>query len=392
MKEKLFKTKKELEKEYNLNSKEIRKLKEKIKILESTTTEHKFYVFAKSYAISLPVLMILLVIIGINFPNILSSIIGTDTFNVVRCLFIGPIVPGIISERIISKINDKKLNKFSGAKNEYQKREEILGYELEKKKLNDKNMAIDKAYGFASDLETKVDVCNLDFGNSNMSKLEQEKNNKKLRENISIKERELEISSTKLFLNENFVMLRTKPGKLGTIGIPFMTGLLSYLFTSAGALIIEPALLMNPMFNTIGLIAGIAGGAVSIVPTYIRNKQNRKIFNKFNNRLGENKLPENTDSDIKEGRKIVTKGNKIMEELATAHLVYQDSSREVEKNSSEIVDNEESALDIAIRGAKNLDDKLDLRCEPDERIETIMRVAHEDGVKEVEGPTLVKRK
>lgn len=381
MKEKLFKTKKELEKEYNLNSKEIRKLEEKIKILESTTTEHKFYVFAKSYAISLPVLMILLVIIGINFPNILSSIIGTDTFNVVRCLFIGPIVPSIISERIISKINDKKLNKFSGTKTEYQKREEILGYELEKQKLNDKNMAIDKAYGFVSDLETKVDVCNLDFGNSNMSKLEQEKNNKKLRENISIKERELEISSTKLFLNENFVMLRTKPGKLGTIGIPFMTGLLSYLFTSAGALIIEPALLMNPMFNTIGLIGGIAGVAVSIVPIYIRNKQNRKIFNKFNNRLGENKLPENTDSYIKEGRTIVTKGNKTIEELVTAHLVYQDGTRELERIQ------EEAFINKGIEcGYKKEEVK--------EAINIIGSVVENYGInqKEVEGPTLVKRK
>lgn len=391
MKEKLFKTKKELEKEYNLNSKEIRKLKEKIKILESTTTEHKFYVFAKSYAISLPILMILSVIIGINFPTILSSLFGTNTLNIIRYLFISPIVPGIISERIISKINNKKLNKFSGAKTDYQKREEMFGYELEKQKLEDKNNAIEKAYDFASDLETKVDVCNLDFGNSNMSKLEQEKNNKKLRENISIKERELEISSTKLFLNKNFVMLRTKPGKLGTIGIPFMTGLLSYIFTSAGALIIDPLLLMNPMFNTIGLTGGIVGGLVSVVPTYIRNKQNRKIFNKFNNRLGENKLPENADSYIKEGRTIVTKGNKTIEELATAHLVYQDSRRELE-NTTDIETNKESALDIAIRGAKNLDDKLDLRCEPDERIETIMRVAHEDDVKEVEGPTLVKRK
>ena len=391
MKEKLFKTKKELEKEYNLNSKEIRKLKEKIKILESTTTEHKFYVFAKSYAISLPILMILSVIIGINFPTILSSLFGTNTLNIIRYLFISPIVPGIISERIISKINNKKLNKFSGAKTDYQKREEMFGYELEKQKLEDKNNAIEKAYDFASDLETKVDVCNLDFGNSNMSKLEQEKNNKKLRENISIKERELEISSTKLFLNKNFVMLRTKPGKLGTIGIPFMTGLLSYIFTSAGALIIDPLLLMNPMFNTIGLTGGIVGGLVSVVPTYIRNKQNRKIFNKFNNRLGENKLPENTDSYIKEGRTIVTKGNKTIEELATAHLVYQDSRRELE-NTTDIETNKESALDIAIRGAKNLGDNLDLRCEPDERMETIMSVAHKDDVKEVEGPTLVKRK
>ena len=87
MKEKLLRTKKELEKEYNLNSKEIRKLKEKIKILESTTIEHKFYVFAKSYAISLPILMILSVIIGINFPTILSSLFGTNTFNIIRYLF-----------------------------------------------------------------------------------------------------------------------------------------------------------------------------------------------------------------------------------------------------------------------------------------------------------------
>ena len=87
MKEKLLRTKKELEKEYNLNSKEIRNIKEKIKILESNTLDHKFYTFAKSYAISLSVSMILLIIMGFNFPAILSSVIGTNTFNIIRYLF-----------------------------------------------------------------------------------------------------------------------------------------------------------------------------------------------------------------------------------------------------------------------------------------------------------------
>ena len=391
MKEKLLRTKKELEKEYNLNSKEIRNIKEKIKILESNTLDHKFYTFAKSYAISLPVSMILSIIMGFNFPTILSSVIGTNAFNIIRYLFIGPVIPGVIIERTISKVNSKKLNRFSSAKTDEQKREEILEYKLEKQKLEDKNIAISEAYDFASDLETKVDVCNLDFGNSNMSKQDQEKNNKNLRENISKKERELEISSTQLLLNEDFVMLRSNLGKIATIGIPVGVGLLSYLFTSVGSLIINPSLLTSSSFNTIGLIGGGIGALASITPTYIRNKQNRKLFNKFNNKLADNKLPENTDNDIIEKRKIVSKGNKIIEELATAHLVYQDSTRELERIVATEIIEEETALDIAIRGAEKMDE-LDLRSEQDERMKTIMQVAHEEETKEIEGPTLVKRK
>lgn len=413
MKEKLLRTKKELEKEYSLNSKEIRKLKEKIKILNSNLIEGKFYLFAMGTAVSLPILMFLSIFIAYISPSILVSIIGTNTFNIIRFLFAGSFVLGFVEERIISKINHRKLNRFSNAKSDEQKREEILGYQLEKQKLEDKNMAISKAYDFASDLETKVDVCNVDFGNSKMSKEEQGNNNKELRNNINNKERELEISSTQLFLNENFVMLRSKLGKIATIGIPVGVGLLSYLFVSAGSLIINPLLLTNPAFNTIGLIGGGIGAITSIIPTYFRNKQNRRLFNKINNKLGENKLPQNTDNDIIEKRKIVSKGDKIIEELATAHLIYQDSTRELERMQKEefinkgvesdykkekveevcqiieeLMDNNEgiynknnneSVFDTVLRELNKIDDNLDLRGELEDK-------------KEVEGPTLVKGK
>jgi len=419
MKEKLLRTKKELEKEYNLNSKEIRKLKEKIKVLELNTIEGKVDVFTKSFAVSFPIIMILSVIIGISFPTVISSIIGTNPLYILRDLFLGSIISGFIVERIISKVNHKKINKFSGAKTEYQKREEMFGYELEKQKLNDKNNAINKAYGFVSDLETKVDVCNLDFGNSNMSKEEQENNNKKLRENINNKERELEILSTQLFLNRNFIMQRTRLGKLGTIGTPFAIGLLTSMVAVVGSMVFTPTIFMESVaaaesiLRNTALIGGSLGVVASSLPTYLRNKQNRRIFNKFNDRLGENKLPENIDSDIKERRKIVTKGNKIIEELATAHLTYQDSTRELERIQKEefitksvesgykkekieevcqiieeLVENHqgsynrndgESVFDAVLRGLNNLDGDLDLETEVEVR-------------KEIEGPTLVKRK
>jgi len=89
MKEKLLRTKKELEKEYNLNSKEIRKLKEKIKVLELNTIEGKVDVFTKSFAVSFPIIMILSVIIGISFPTVISSIIGTNPLYILRDLFLG---------------------------------------------------------------------------------------------------------------------------------------------------------------------------------------------------------------------------------------------------------------------------------------------------------------
>ena len=165
--------------------------------------------------------------------------------------------------------------------------------------------------------------------------------------------------------------------------------------------------------NTIGLIGGGIGAIISIIPTYFRNKQNRRLFNKINNKLGENKLPQNTDNDIIEKRKIVSKGDKIMEELATAHLIYQDSTRELERMQKEefinkgvesgykkekveevcqiieeLIDNNEgiynknnneSVFDTVLRELSNLDDNLDLRGELEDK-------------KEVEGPTLVKRK
>ena len=88
MKEKLSRTKKELEMEYMLNSKEIKKLNEKIKVLNSNLIEGKFYIFAKSLGVSFPVLMILsLVIAGIS-PNFLISIIGSNPLYMMRKIFV----------------------------------------------------------------------------------------------------------------------------------------------------------------------------------------------------------------------------------------------------------------------------------------------------------------
>ena len=397
MKQKLYETKKQLKIEYMLNSKEIKKLNEKIKILNKNFIEGKFLIFAQSFAVSFPVLIVLSIVVATISPNFIGSIISTEPLRMIRRLLLGSIISGVIAERTISKVNHKKLNKFSGAKTDEQKREEILEYALQKQKLDDKNKAINVAYDFACDLETRLDVCNLDFGNSNMSKEEQEKNNKNLRENIKVKENELEILSTQHFLNNNFVMLRSKMGKLATIGTPFVIGLTTSMIAVVGVMTFKPDILMETlpqagkMMSNIALAGGTIGAAISSVQTYLVNKQDRRIFNKFNNKLGEDKLPENVDSDIKEARKIVSKGDKVINELATAHLVYQDSTRELESISSEIVANEETTLDIVIKGAKTFD-KLNLMSESDERTETIMQVAHDDEIKEVEGPTLVKRK
>lgn len=403
-----------MEKEYKKNSKEIRKIEEKIKILGLNTIDGKFDIFAKSFAISFPVLMILLIIIAFISPTFVVNIIGTNPIYMMRNLAIGSLISGIVSERTLSKVNHKKMNRFSSAKTDYQKREEILGYELEKQKLEDKNMAIDKAYGFASELETKVGECNLDFGNSNMTQEEQENNNKKLRDNISGKEKELEISSTQHFLNENFVMLRSKLGKLGTVGTPFVIGLMTALVASVGAFVFEPTLLVSTptladsVLSKIGLIGGTIGTIASSVPTYLRNKQNRRIFNKFNNRLGENKLPENIDSDIIEGRKIVTKGNKVIEELATAHLVYQDSKRELERlldsnDKNPILEYSFKPLQITEKTREEVLSHPERYADSDVRIRTGQFYTDEEyenyveeSLKrplpdEKEGPTLVKR-
>ena len=207
MKEKLHETKRELEIQYGVNSGEIRELEDKINILKRNLIEGKFWIFCKSYAVSFISCLILSPIILSIAPNILSNIIGTNPLHILRYLFIVPIIPAVIAERTISKIDYKKLNRFTGVKTDEEKREEICEYELEKEKMEDKNNAIKRAYEFASDLETKLDVCNVDFGNSNLSKVEQEKNNAKLSENIKNKEKELEILSTQCYLNDNFTML-----------------------------------------------------------------------------------------------------------------------------------------------------------------------------------------
>lgn len=229
-----------------------------------------------------------------------------------------------------------------------------------------------------------------------MTKEEQQENNNNLRNDKDKLEKELEIYTTQEFINDKFCFSRSKMGKLATIGTPIFIGGFASAFAFIGTLIFTPAMFMEAtpavtsLLKTICLSAGLVGTGVSGIATYLRRKQDRRIFNKINNRLGENKLPENSNNHFEELGTICDKSREKIDALASIHLAYQDSKRELERFVSE--DNiGENPVESAIRGAKSFDSSLSFRSEPDERIMYLEQVMHEEVEAKVEGPTLVKR-
>lgn len=380
MEKELSRTKNELETQCRLNENKINKLKNRIKILENTTIKRKF---ATIGVISFAVMTMGIVLNGIIAPNLAANY-GINAAGLFKGICICSLASGFILEKIIAGINNEKLNSFSPAKTEREKREEIIGYELEIEKLQNKNCALERAYQYVSDIESNLSVCKPDFGSTNMTEEEQLENNKKLKEEIETKENELDVLSTQAFLNREFCDEFSKFGKLSSFFNIILSGESALVASLALSLFFTPIMYMEEasasfLMKTIIFSSFTLGCSVSTIAKYLRRRENKEIFDKMNSKLGNNKLPESTSNYGNELDIIIAKGDSKISEISRAHLLYQDSSRQLEK----FKDDKTIVESVSENHENYLDDNYEMILEP---------TLDEENHREVEGPTLVKKK
>lgn len=369
VKNELVCTKNELEEEYKRNKDDIDKLKMKSNILESVTLNGKISEFCKMMLFSLIVSLPVTIIVIFLFPDVIIAGGGVAVMEWWRNVIVGSIISGFALERVVSISNNKKLNKFSSAKTEEQKKEELLECRLEIAKLKDKNHAIDKTYSFVSDIETNLSVFNPSFANSDMTYEEQLQNNKKLSDKKTNKEKELEVLTTQEFIHDNFWSIRSKLGKIYAIGMPFVIGGLSTICVVFAGMVLSPTIMfaestpaLNALIGNIFLSSFAAGTGVGAIGTYLRRRQDKRLFNKMNDKLDDNKLPSYSSDYYEELSNIGEKKKIKMNEIVSTNFSYHDSKRELERyiieednnpsikliteeKSSEYVNIEEDTLD-----------------------------------------------
>lgn len=300
-------TKSKIEQEYNENIKKIYDLEYKSWITRINSFDRKLELSA-AFAM-IPWIIITLLTKLIAQSNIVP-------LELIQPLSIGvPILFGIIGQQILYKKKKYKqeLKEVSNAKSEKELIEENTRYDLEKAKLQDKNRAIKKTY---DDLETnqiflKTYTSRYIINEKKEKDISDEDLKQKVSDITNILEEEkenLEKNSIKKFLSEKFWRVRNKLqrfdyiityGGLGFL-IPFMLYNLPCIAINTMGISLNTSFFEIFAPGVIGLIIGSGYGINKI-------KNQLSALNKFNNELGDEKLPRfSKDGEIEEYEQALT--------------------------------------------------------------------------------------
>lgn len=327
------KTKEILEQEYNENVKKINDLEYKSWITRINSFDRKFEL-STTFAI--------IPWIAIMFTTQLIAKSNIVPLELIQPLSIGvPALIGITGQQILYKKKKYKqeLKEVSNAKSEKELIEENTRYDLEKAKLQDKNRTIKKTY---DDLEANQIFLKTYSSRYIISKKEEkdipdEDLKQKVSDIASILEEEqekLEKKSVKKFLSERFWRVRDKLQRF------------DYIIAYGGLGFIMPYMIYNLpgiAINTMGLPLNtsffemFAPGVIGLVvgSTYGLNKRKNQLsaFNKINNELGEEKLPQfRKDGDSDEYEQQLTKQ---IEKVSATKMQLETTKRKLETKQSD---------------------------------------------------------
>lgn len=351
--ERLARTKSELQFELEKNNRYIENHEEISKILRSNTLFGKLIIFIVGIGSTCIVTPMLFVIgIGINLSSALLT----------------ALIVGIAGSTIVAKKNKKDLNKYCSAKTEEEIKEELLDTELKIFKVKNKNNAITEAYEKVDELQAHTDISDiyeLKSNSSNLSYDEQCQKYKKLKEEIDVEEKKLDVETTKAYLNDRFYEQRSKIGKvIYNFGYPVMIGMCSFLIGSTCILFSPLSMIPStPVVKSIiyGVLATFTTtGIISSAVILQKNKKiDKKLFKKMNEGLGNDALSLTTSNSGKERESIYKKGDSISHKLAHLYISLQEIKRDFETNS-EAYKNESTEIDIALEDTKKLQQKNEL--------------------------------
>lgn len=270
--------------------------------------------------------------------NIINSYTRAFTFSVVGSLCLGTIGRKLFERKYKLK---ERLKEFSNAETQSEMLEEEIKYRIEVKKANNKNKAINSAKFYVGQ-EVILDYLVKKYSIFGTKRCQSKEECKKIIEELSTflnnKNDELDILSTQEVLNEKFFKIRTKWRRIkNTIMDSMLTGLLTMIFSNIFFASIIKIVNSSISSTLIYTFAPFAIGTICTSGYMIkRNKDCKKVFDKFNSELGENALPNEIDEVCVECKDIESKIEDKIKEISIVMAQMQIQKRELES----FIDNE----------------------------------------------------
>lgn len=258
-------------------------------------------------------------ILFLNITSLLSSGAALLTYIPGELISILVAASSLAVGDVCRKILDKKfkisekLKEFSNATTEKELLEEEIVNEIELEKTKNRNMSIQNAIGL---LQTKKSAFKFLSDKSCIKSIDEIQTRKKTQEEIEkysqtlkIRNEELDILSTKKVLHEKFgeyrEIDRKKVDNIITLTMGVLVGLFSLVYCNAPSIINEAIAFSSNASHLLSFSIPFVLGTVGTIGYMIKTKKdNMKVFNKFNNKLGDDKLPLEIEDGYNEGQEI----------------------------------------------------------------------------------------
>ncbi len=334
------KSKRELEKEKELNNKQIDINDERYRMVNYNRLEYKFMFTSVFSMLSMTVLLIpSAILINVLGPGAITNILPGFSYPIAMLgssLAIGTIWRILSDKKYKLK---ERFKSFSNAKTEAEKIEEEVHYQIELEKTKNRDKAINESIevlnsnqSMLSRISSKYELIDK---NESQPTEETEKKVEELSAVIEEQYKELDIYSTQNVLHNRFWKVRKDFGRKSNIMISIMMcGVSTMLFASCPFLLMAMAdimpktssLLVPVAITFAPFVTGIIGGSVY---TFKTNKYYKNLFNKLNSQLGENALEENQsfEMSVEEQEKIESMIKNQIRNISLTQVQLQESKR-----------------------------------------------------------------
>lgn len=335
--EDLKKTKEEYENQRIENNKQYLISDERTRMASINQMDNKIII---SLALSMiPWFVITLTLLFLDQNMDLTLLINTITpysipaFTVISSATLGALGKNLMSNKYQTK---ERFSSFTKSKNEVDKLEEEVYYQIELEKAKNRNKIINKTIETLNHNESLLREVSKKYNINEKQQQNISLIQKKLEELLKIKTEkynELDILTTQKVLHEKFWRIRSKNQRiidfiLATAGF----GMLAMMMSSLSIITMKNAFSLVSLFqkNIMLFIPCITTSLATGIYWNKRNNNRKKVFNKFNNKLNEKAIPQEVNIPYDEERELKSLVENKINEITTLEIQLSENKRNLE--------------------------------------------------------------
>ena len=265
----------------------------------------------------------------VNFISIPNCVLGMNATS----LGIGVTVNMLTNKKYKIK---ERFKKFSNAKTESEKIEEQLSYELKLKKLQNRNLVLEKALKELENADLKIiDLSKYkNISTSSLPKeLENVLNNKyNLTLTLEKKYNELDLLTIQKYLTNELCKFRIKgQDTLEALCQGTFIGMIPFMYLVLPIIPISMLEIAIPQFSIFGILGTLGISELSTITYNLsKNKTQKKFFNKLNESLEEKKLPTKVENVQEEINKIDSLIKRKISDICKIELQIEECNRSLD--------------------------------------------------------------